>query len=155
MFWGKNQATPFRFLKLERCLLRRYRLNIKARALSLQHHFLRYASSSYICRLPYWLPPYIDHQTYQAGKLMNISLPLHLETLVKTKVESGLYTSASDVMQEALQLLEERDHLNSLKFESLRQDIQKGVDSGEAAPLNIDAIKARGNARLAAHLNKN
>jgi len=86
---------------------------------------------------------------------MNISLPLHLETLVKTKVESGLYTSASDVMQEALQLLEERDHLNSLKFESLRQDIQKGVDSGEAAPLNIDAIKARGNARLAAHLNKN
>ena len=86
---------------------------------------------------------------------MNISLPLHLETLVKTKVESGLYTSTSDVMREALQLLEERDRLNALKLENLRQDIQKGVDSGEAAPLNIDAIKARGNARLAAHQNNN
>jgi antitoxin ParD1/3/4 len=53
-------------------------------------------------------------------------------------------------MREALQLLDERDQLNSLKLESLRQDIQKGVDSGEAAPLNIDAIKARGNAKLAA-----
>jgi len=33
---------------------------------------------------------------------MHISLPPQLENLVKNKVESGLYNSASEVMREAL-----------------------------------------------------
>jgi antitoxin ParD1/3/4 len=40
---------------------------------------------------------------------MNISLNPHFEELVKGKVESGLYNSVSEVMREALRLLEERD----------------------------------------------
>ena len=39
---------------------------------------------------------------------MNISLTPQLEELVKKKVESGLYGSASEVMRAALRLLEER-----------------------------------------------
>jgi len=81
---------------------------------------------------------------------MNISLPPQLENLVKNKVESGLYSSASEVLREALQLLEERDQLDKLRFEALRGDIQKGLDSGEATPLDIEAIKERGRKRLAA-----
>jgi len=81
---------------------------------------------------------------------MNISLPPQLENLVKNKVESGLYSSASEVLREALQLLEERDQLDKLRFEALRSDIQKGLDSGEATPLDIEAIKERGRERLAA-----
>ena len=81
---------------------------------------------------------------------MNISLTPHLESLVKTKVESGLYNSASEVMREALRLLEARDQLDALRREALRRDIQEGIDSGEGAPLNMEAIKARGRARLAA-----
>ena len=81
---------------------------------------------------------------------MHISLPPQLESLVKNKAESGLHNSASEVMREALQLLEERDQLNKLRLETLRTDIQKGVDSGEATPLDMDAIKAQGRRRLAA-----
>ena len=81
---------------------------------------------------------------------MHISLPPQLESLVKNKAESGLYNSASEVIREALQLLEERDQLNKLRLETLRTDIQKGVDSGEATPLDMDAIKAQGRRRLAA-----
>lgn len=81
---------------------------------------------------------------------MNISLTPHLEEIVKGKVESGLYNSASEVMREALRLLEERDQLRTLRLEELRREIQKGIDSGEATPLDIEDIKARGHKRLAA-----
>jgi antitoxin ParD1/3/4 len=74
---------------------------------------------------------------------MNISLTPQLETLVKNKVESGLYGSASEVMRDALRLLEE-----------LRAEIKKGLDSGEATPLDVEAIKARGRKRLDAQQNK-
>ena len=80
---------------------------------------------------------------------MNISLNPHFEELVKGKVQSGLYNSVSEVMREALRLLEERDQLRDLRLEELRRDIQKGISSGEATHLNIEDIKARGHKRLA------
>ena len=80
---------------------------------------------------------------------MNISLNPHFEELVKGKVESGLYNSVSEVMREALRLLEERDQLRDLRLEALRSEIQKGINSGEASPLNIEDIKSRGRKRLA------
>jgi len=85
---------------------------------------------------------------------MNISLTPQLEELVKRKVDSGLYVSASEVMREALRLLEERDRLNAMRLEALRAEIKKGLDSGEATPLDIGAIKARGRKRLAAERDK-
>ncbi|MGB8700795.1 MAG: type II toxin-antitoxin system ParD family antitoxin [Thermosynechococcaceae cyanobacterium] len=75
---------------------------------------------------------------------MNISLTPHLENLVKSKVESGLYNSASEVMRDALRLLEERDRMQEIRLEELRREIQKGIDSGTATPLDIEEIKARG-----------
>ena len=81
---------------------------------------------------------------------MNISLNPHFEELVKGKVQSGLYNSVSEVMREALRLLEERDQLRDLRLEELRSEIQKGINSGEATPLNIEEIKGNGRKRLAA-----
>ena len=81
---------------------------------------------------------------------MNISLNPHFEELVKGKEQSDLYNSVSEVMREALRLLEERDQLRDLRLEELRREIQKGINSGEATPLNIEDIKARGRKRLAA-----
>lgn len=81
---------------------------------------------------------------------MNISLNPHFEELVKGKVQSGLYNSVSEVMREALRLLEERDQLRDLQLEELRSEIQKGINSGEATPLNIEEIKASGRKQLAA-----
>lgn len=81
---------------------------------------------------------------------MNVSLTPQLEALVKKKVESGLYGSASEVMREALRLLDEHDRLRAMRLEELRAEIHKGMDSGEPTPLDIAAIKARGRQRLAA-----
>jgi len=85
---------------------------------------------------------------------MNVSLTPQLEELVKRKVESGLYGSASEVMREALRLLDEHDRLRQMRLEELRSAIHKGVDSGEPTPLDVAAIKARGRARLAAERKK-
>ena len=54
---------------------------------------------------------------------MNVSLTPRLEILVKQKVENGLYNSASEVIREALRLLEERDTLQSIKLEALRAEM--------------------------------
>ena len=48
---------------------------------------------------------------------MNVSLTPELEAMIRQRVESGRYTNASDVLREALRLLEEREkveHLRSL-----------------------------------------
>jgi antitoxin ParD1/3/4 len=80
---------------------------------------------------------------------MNISLNPHFESLIQMKVKSGLYNSASEVVREALRLMEERDHLRELRLEEVRQEVQKGIDSGESTPLDMEEIKARGRERLA------
>lgn len=80
---------------------------------------------------------------------MQISLPPQLQELVKRKVESGLYFCASEVIVEALWLLDARDRLREIKLEELRKEIQKGLDSGPAAPLDFEKIKARGRQKLA------
>jgi antitoxin ParD1/3/4 len=85
---------------------------------------------------------------------MNISLTPHLENLVKSKVDSGLYNSASEVMREALRLLEERDQLRNVRLEELRREIQRGIDSGDATPLDMEEIKASGRRRLAVEQQK-
>ena len=55
---------------------------------------------------------------------MNVSLTPDLEELVKRKVDSGAYRSASDVVRDALELLEKRD---ARKLDALRQKIQHAV----------------------------
>lgn len=71
---------------------------------------------------------------------MNISLTPELEKLVQDKVKSGRYHSASEVVREGLRLLEEQDLLRQVKLQKLREEIQKGIDSGEATPLDMEEI---------------
>ena len=71
---------------------------------------------------------------------MNVSLTPELEKLVNKKVESGRYTSASEVIREGLRLLEEHDELRRIKLETLKREIARGVESlerGEGKPLDI------------------
>jgi antitoxin ParD1/3/4 len=81
---------------------------------------------------------------------MNINLTPHLEDIVKQKVTSGLYASASEVIREALRLMEEQDHARAVKLEQLRQDIREGLNSGEPTPWNPEEIKREGRKRRAA-----
>jgi len=75
---------------------------------------------------------------------MNVSLTPKLEQFIRTKVESGRYLSASEVVREALRLLEQKDN----RLEELRVEIQKGLNSGRSEPLNIEATKAKSRKRL-------
>jgi antitoxin ParD1/3/4 len=80
---------------------------------------------------------------------MNINLTPQLEELVRQKVASGLYNSASEVVREALRLMGEKDRLTEAKLNQLRQDIREGSDSGSDAPWEPEEIKRAGRARLA------
>ncbi|MCG6134144.1 MULTISPECIES: type II toxin-antitoxin system ParD family antitoxin [unclassified Anabaena] len=71
---------------------------------------------------------------------MNVSLTPELEKWVQSKVESGMYTSASEVIRESLRLLKEQDALKAIRLAELRREIQQGIDSGKSTPLNMDEI---------------
>lgn len=81
---------------------------------------------------------------------MNVNLTEQLEACVRDKVDSGLYNSASEVVRDALWLLEEQDQFRKAKLEALRSEIQKGLDSGPAAPLEMGAITAKARKRFEA-----
>jgi len=83
---------------------------------------------------------------------MNISLTPELEAYVVSKVQTGRYTSASEVVREGLRLLEEQDQLSRLRRERLRQLVDEGMAdlrSGRSAILDaeeMNAIKAEARA---------
>jgi len=58
---------------------------------------------------------------------MSLSLPPHLEALVRRKVESGQYDSFGQVIEEALLLLQERDQVEKLRRERLREEVARGL----------------------------
>ncbi len=82
---------------------------------------------------------------------MNVSLTPELEKLVAERVASGQYASASEVVREALRLLDERDQLTHLRHE-VRLGLHQ-LDQGRADPFDNRAlarIKKEGRKRLAA-----
>jgi antitoxin ParD1/3/4 len=79
---------------------------------------------------------------------LNINLTPQLENMVRQKVAGGLYNSASEVVREALRLMQAQDQMRVIQLEQLRQDIREGLDSGSAGELDMETIKQRGRARL-------
>jgi antitoxin ParD1/3/4 len=65
---------------------------------------------------------------------MNISLTPQLEEIVQDKVKSGMYTSASEVLREALRLLVQKENKDA-EIERLRMLIHTGIESGKPKPL--------------------
>lgn len=60
---------------------------------------------------------------------MNLDLTAELEQLVQNKVKSGQYASASEVVQDALRLLQQRDEVFVLRKGEVRQKIDEGWDA--------------------------
>jgi antitoxin ParD1/3/4 len=60
---------------------------------------------------------------------MNLHLTAELEQLVQDKVKSGQYSSATEVVQDALRLLQQRDELFVRCKEDVRQKIDEGWDA--------------------------
>jgi antitoxin ParD1/3/4 len=80
---------------------------------------------------------------------MNVSLTPDLEKLIQEKVSSGLYTSASEVVREALRLLAESDRQRALRVHELREHIAKGLASAKAGRVKEGkAVVARLKAKL-------
>ena len=85
---------------------------------------------------------------------MNISLTPQLEKLVQDRVKSGRYTSASEVIREALRLMENRDRALEQGSAQLQSDVQEGLrdlEAGRASPFDdaaVERIKRAGRAKL-------
>jgi antitoxin ParD1/3/4 len=65
---------------------------------------------------------------------VNVSLTPELDSFVACKVESGRYNSASEVVREALRLLEEHDRARSAQLAAFNQEIGSrlaSLDRGE------------------------
>lgn len=60
---------------------------------------------------------------------MNVSLTPELEQLIHDRVRSGRYHSASEVVREALRLLETRDELRQLRLAEQRKKVAAGLES--------------------------
>ena len=69
----------------------------------------------------------------------------HFEQFIKTQLESGRYSSASEIVRDALRLMEEREQLRQIQLEQLRQQIQAGIDSGPSIPAEevFDRLSAK------------
>jgi len=62
---------------------------------------------------------------------MNVHLTPELEQLVQTKVQSGRSNSASEVMREALRLMEQKYELRAIQLQELRKRMDKGLAQAE------------------------
>lgn len=68
---------------------------------------------------------------------MNISLTPELEQYVHAKINSGMYTSASEVVRESLRLLHTYDDLQTQRIKQLNQSIDVGLqqlNTGQKIP---------------------
>lgn len=85
----------------------------------------------------------------------NISLTDHHDTLIDTKVQSGEYANASEVVREGLRLIEERDRELAARVEGIRTRVAVGLEQaerGEFVEGTVDEIRERVRKRAKARL---
>lgn len=81
---------------------------------------------------------------------MTIHLPEHREQFIRDMVQSGRYASEEEVIDQALQLLEQDNE--QAKLDELRRKIVIGIeqaDRGDLAPFDPQATLARIRSRQA------
>ena len=69
----------------------------------------------------------------------------HFEDFIKRQVEGGRYASASEVVRDALRLLEEEEARRAAALETLRAEVAKGLASGKGRQAKevFDRLEAR------------
>ena len=81
---------------------------------------------------------------------MNVSLTPELERFVQEKVHSGRYTSASEVVREALRLLEEHEKVRAAQLAEFREESDRRLASLERGE-GIDGVTALAQLRQRSH----
>lgn len=77
---------------------------------------------------------------------MNVPLTPQLEELARKKVDSGRYTSASEVVREALRLLDAYEAVRTGALARLRADVSAGwkdVEEGRVSDFDPEVAKRR------------
>ena len=69
----------------------------------------------------------------------SISLGDHFDEFIQTKVTSGRYKNASEVVRAGLRLLEEEEN----KIVALRTAIEQGLESGIAEEINPEELLSK------------
>lgn len=67
------------------------------------------------------------------------------EALVRDLVASGRYANASEVVRDAMRLMEEKEELRQARIEAMRQIVREGIESGPGVPAEIafDQLESR------------
>ena len=81
------------------------------------------------------------------------SIGKHFENFIAKLIETGRYSTASEVIRDGLRLIEEHEQSREAKLQWLRAAIQEGLDSpSEEVDIDemIEDVKRRGRERLAA-----
>ncbi|MBV8209938.1 MAG: type II toxin-antitoxin system ParD family antitoxin [Burkholderiaceae bacterium] len=75
----------------------------------------------------------------------------HFERFIKEQVDGGRYASASEVIRDALRLLEEEERRRAAALAALRAEIAKGIASGKgrAAREVFERLEAKYTAKVA------
>ncbi len=58
----------------------------------------------------------------------------HFEQFIQRQIKTGRYQTASEVLRDALRLLEEDERAREAALESLRAEVRKGRPSGKGKP---------------------
>jgi antitoxin ParD1/3/4 len=80
---------------------------------------------------------------------VTVSITPELNAFIKDKVESGRYTSASEVMREALRLLEQADQKREAELSRLQTAYDEGKASGLAGEFDMARVRNIARKRLA------
>ncbi len=80
---------------------------------------------------------------------MDVTLTEELADFIQKKVSTGRYSSSSEVVREALRLLEIHDQENAERLRWLQKAWQDGMESGDHGELDVEDVKREGRQRLA------
>ena len=66
---------------------------------------------------------------------MNVSLTPELQQFVQSRLASGRYQTASEVVREGLRLLEEREEARATALNEIRAKIRRGIEQADQEEL--------------------
>ena len=74
----------------------------------------------------------------------SVALGEYFEDFVRSQIASGRYNNASEVVRDGLRMLQDHEEQRLARLERLRGEIQAGIDSGPASPLDMRKVKEEG-----------
>jgi len=79
---------------------------------------------------------------------ISVALPSEMIAVLRAAVESGEYSSASEVIREALRAWKLKRKVETLELDELRRIVQEGIDSGPG--IDAELVFSRLRAKYAA-----